>query len=147
MSVFGIGIDVVEVERIDAAIQRHGEAFLARLFTAAERAYCEQRKIPAPHYAARFAAKEAASKALGTGIGAHAGWLELEVVNDAAGSPKLRLSGAAAAFASDHAIAEIQISLTHTRHYAAANAIALTIRPGWSDGSQSARVGLLGQRM
>ena len=64
MKVFGIGIDVVEVARIAAAIERHGEPFLARIFTTAERAYCESRKHPAMHYAARFAAKEAVVKAL-----------------------------------------------------------------------------------
>lgn len=125
MKVFGIGIDVVEVERIASAIERHGEPFLSKIFSDAERAYCESRKHPAMHYAARFAAKEAVVKALGTGIGANAGLRDLEVVNDEAGAPKLRLSGAAEAFAKQHGITDIQISLTHARDYAAANAIAL----------------------
>jgi holo-[acyl-carrier protein] synthase len=125
MRVFGIGIDVVEVERIASAIQRHGEPFLARLFTAAEREYCALRKCPELHYAARFAAKEAVSKALGTGIGGHAGWLDLEIGHDSAGAPKLVLSGNAAVFAKARRITEIQISLSHARAYAAANAIAL----------------------
>jgi holo-[acyl-carrier protein] synthase len=125
MRIFGIGIDVVEVERIATAIERHGEPFLAKLFTPDERAYCESRKHPAMHYAARFAAKEAAVKALGTGIGANAGLHDLEVIHDEAGAPKLRLSGAAEAFAKQHGITGIQISLTHARDYAAANAIAL----------------------
>ncbi len=125
MRVFGIGLDVVEVERIASAIQRHGEPFLARVFTSAERAYCESHQHPALHYAARFAAKEAASKALGTGIGQHAGWLDLEIVHSPIGAPILKLHGAAAAFAAEHAVSEIQISLTHARHYAAANALAL----------------------
>lgn len=125
MRIHGIGIDVVEVERIATAIERHGEPFLAKLFTAAERAYCESRKSPAMHYAARFAAKEAAVKALGTGIGANAGLQDLEVVHDDKGAPKLRLSGAAEAFAKQHGITGIQISLTHASDYAAANAIAL----------------------
>ena len=68
MRIFGIGIDVVEVERIASAIERHGESFLAKLFTADERAYCEAQKKSALNYAARFAAKEAVSKALGTGL-------------------------------------------------------------------------------
>lgn len=125
MRVFGIGIDVVEVERIASAIERHGEPFLAKIFTPAERAYCESRKPSAMHYAARFAAKEAVSKALGTGIGADAGLHDLEVVHDEKGAPKIRLSGAAEAFARHHGITEIQISLTHASEYAAANAIAL----------------------
>ncbi|MCX6866515.1 MAG: holo-ACP synthase [Verrucomicrobia bacterium] len=125
MRVFGIGIDVVEVARIASAMQRHGTPFLTRLFTAGERDYCESRKTPALHYAARFAAKEAVSKALGTGIGGHAGWLDLEIVHNPAGTPQLCLRGAAASFANNHGITEIHISLTHARHYAAANAIAI----------------------
>ena len=124
MRVLGIGIDVVEVARIAAAITRHGEPFLARLFTAAERGYCEAQHNPAPCYAARFAAKEAVAKAFGTGIGGHAPWLDLEIVHDANGAPQLVLGASAAAFAKDHGITDIKISLTHTRHYAAANAIA-----------------------
>lgn len=125
MRVFGIGIDVVEVERIASAIQRHGEPFLAKIFTPAERTYCESRKIPAMHYAARFAAKEAVSKALGTGIGKNAGLHDLEIVHDPLGAPRIQLGGAAETFARENGITEIQISLTHAREYAAANAIAL----------------------
>jgi holo-[acyl-carrier protein] synthase len=126
MRVFGIGIDVVEVERIASAIERHGEPFLAKLFTSNERAYCELQNKPALHYAARFAAKEAVSKALGTGIGGQAGWLDLEITRDPSGAPKLVLQGAAADFAHHNGITEIQISLTHAREYAAANAIAIS---------------------
>jgi holo-[acyl-carrier protein] synthase len=125
MRVFGIGIDVVEVDRIATAIERHGVSFLAKIFTAGERAYCESRKNSAMHYAARFAAKEAVSKALGTGIGGNAGLHDMEVVHDSSGAPKLHLSGAAEVFAKLHGITEIQISLTHARDYAAANAIAI----------------------
>lgn len=125
MRIFGIGIDVVEVERIASAIERHGEPFVARLFTTAERAYCELQHKPALHYAARFAAKEAVSKALGTGIGGQAGWLDLEITRDPAGAPKLTLQGSAADFAKQNGITEIQISLSHAREYAAANAIAI----------------------
>ena len=125
MHIFGIGIDVVEVERIASAIQRHGEPFLAKLFTTAEREYCEARKNPAMHFAARFAAKEAVAKSLGTGIGGNAGLLDMEIVHDPSGAPKIHLSGAAEAYAKDHGITEIQISLTHAREYAAANAIAV----------------------
>ena len=126
MRVFGIGIDVVEVARIAAAIDRHGALFLARLFTAAEREYCDSQRIPALYYAARFAAKEAVAKALGTGIGSHASWLDLEIVHDPNGAPQLVLGTTAAAFAKAHRITDIKISLTHARHYAAANAIAIS---------------------
>lgn len=125
MHLFGIGIDVVEVARIAAAIERHGEPFLAKIFTPAERAYCETRKAPAMHYAARFAAKEAVSKALGTGIGKHAGLHDLEITHGPEGAPKLKLGGAAKVFAETSGITDIQISLTHAREYAAANAVAL----------------------
>ena len=125
MRIFGIGIDVVEVDRIATAIQRHGEPFLTKIFTPAERDYCESMKKPAQHYAARFAAKEAVVKALGTGIGANAGLHDMEITHDASGAPKLRLSGAADAFTKLHGITEIHISLTHARDYAAANAVAL----------------------
>jgi holo-[acyl-carrier protein] synthase len=125
MRIFGIGIDVVEVERIASAIERHGEPFLARLFTRTERDYCEAQKNPALHFAARFAAKEAVSKALGTGIGGDAGWLDFEITRDALGAPKIRLTGTAAGFSAQNRIRAIQISLSHAREYAAANAIAI----------------------
>jgi len=125
MKIFGIGIDVVEVERIASAIERHGESFLARLFTRAERDYCEAQKNPSLHFAARFAAKEAVSKALGTGIGGDAGWLDLEITRDVLGAPKLQLTGTAADFSKRNNIREIQISLSHARDYATANAIAI----------------------
>ncbi len=125
MRIFGIGIDVVEVERIASAIDRHGQPFLTKLFTSGELAYCRGQKNPALHYAARFAAKEAVSKALGTGIGGQAGWLDLEIIRDPSGAPKLSLSGNAADFAKANGITEIQISLTHAREYAAANAVAM----------------------
>lgn len=125
MRIFGIGIDVVEVDRIASAIERHGEPFLAKLFTPAEREYCESRKHSAMHYAARFAAKEAISKALRTGIGANAGLLDMEVIHHPSGAPAVRLSGAAERFSAENGITEVQISLTHARDYAAANAIAL----------------------
>ncbi len=128
MKIFGIGIDVVEVARIASAIERHGVPFLTKLFTPAERAYCAGQKNPALHYAARFAAKEAVSKALGTGIGSQAGWLDLEITRDPSGAPKLVLQGNAADFAQQNAITEIQISLTHAREYAAANAIAIAAK-------------------
>ncbi len=125
MRIFGIGIDVVEVDRIASAIERLGEPFLAKLFTPNERGYCEAQKNSSLHYAARFAAKEAVSKALGTGIGGQAGWLDMEITRDPSGAPKLVLQGNAADFAEQNGITEIQISLTHARDYAAANAIAI----------------------
>lgn len=125
MGVFGIGIDIVEVDRFATAIERHGDAFLNRIFTPAERAYCDAMKSPSLHYAARFAAKEAASKALGTGIGGNASFLDLEVVAADNGAPSLRCTGSAAEFLRRSGICEIKISLTHDRTHAAANAVAI----------------------
>lgn len=126
MSVFGIGIDVVEVARIAAAVEKHGDVYLDKIFTPAERAYCEQQHRPAEHFAARFAAKEAVAKALGTGIGKHAGLHDLEVGRDEGGAPKMILHGAAKDFAKSRGILQVFISLTHTGAYAAANAVAVT---------------------
>jgi holo-[acyl-carrier protein] synthase len=130
MRVFGIGIDVVEVARIASAMERHGDPFMARVFTPAEREYCQSHHSPALHYAARFAAKEAVAKALGTGIGSHA---DLEIVHAAGGAPQLLLTGAAKDFAAAHGITDIQISLSHAHDYAAANAIALAEGSGIVD--------------
>jgi holo-[acyl-carrier protein] synthase len=125
MIIHGIGIDVVEVGRIEDAIANLGEAFLNRLFTAKEREYCGKQKRPALHFAARFAAKEAVSKALGTGIGGQAGWLDMEVERAESGAPKMVFTGRAADFLAAEGIAEVQVSLSHAKEYAAANAVAV----------------------
>ena len=125
MMIYGIGIDVVEVDRIEAAIERQGEVFVDRLFTEREKDYCRKQKRPGMHYAARFAAKEAVSKALGTGIGGKAGWLEMEVIRGESGAPTIMFHGNAADFIAAEGIATVQVSLTHARDYAAANAVAI----------------------
>jgi len=125
MMIYGIGIDVVEVDRIEAAIERNGALFVDRLFTEAEQEYCRKQKRPGMHYAARFAAKEAVSKALGTGIGGHAGWLDMEVVRNESGAPTMLFTGNAADFLKAEGIAMVQVSLSHARDYAAANAVAI----------------------
>ena len=125
MSVFGIGIDVVEVKRIESSMAEFGERFAAKVFTAGEREYCEAQKRPGLHYAARFAAKEAVAKALGTGIGSELGWLDMEVRRRPSGEPELVLEGSGRAFAERHRIARVMISLSHAEHYAAANAVAV----------------------
>ena len=125
MKIYGIGIDVIEVERIEEALGEFGDRFLERIFTVEERAYCSRQKRPELHYAARWAAKEAVSKAFGTGIGAELAWTEVEVLRGVAGEPSLLLHGAGKEFAEREGIKEIKISLTHAKHYAAANAVAL----------------------
>ncbi len=123
--IYGIGIDVVEVDRIEAAMLRQGEDFVVRLFTEREREYCDKQVRPGLHYAARFAAKEAVSKALGTGIGASVGWLDMEVVRGEGGAPVMEFYGKAKDFLVGQGIAEVQVSLSHARDYAAANAVAI----------------------
>jgi holo-[acyl-carrier protein] synthase len=94
MTVVGIGLDATDIPRIERAIARYGDRFLHRIFTEAEIAYCSSRHRSGPHYAARFAAKEAAAKALGTGISYGVTWRDIEVVRGS-GPPKLRLHGRA----------------------------------------------------
>lgn len=120
------GIDLVECERVARSIESHGEAFLSRVFTAAERAYCDGHARSAQSYAARWAAKEAVSKALGCGIGAGASLLEIEVTRDAHGRPGVVLHGTAAATAAEMGVQDVRLSLTHTEHYAAAFAVVTT---------------------
>lgn len=95
MPVRGIGIDIVQVSRIAESLERFGDRMRRRLFTDAERAYCERHKDPLPHFAARFAAKEAATKALGTGMSGGVGWTQIEVIQPGGRQPTLTLSGTA----------------------------------------------------
>lgn len=124
MNIHGIGVDVVENARIRQSIERLGDAFLNRVFTPRERSYCDAMKFPAPHYAARFAAKEAIAKAFGTGIGKNLHWTDMEILRKESGEPYVVLGGNGKAYADRAGIVRILISLTHTDHYAAANAVA-----------------------
>ncbi|MBN1148699.1 MAG: holo-ACP synthase [Anaerolineales bacterium] len=116
MTQLATGIDLIEVKRIQEAIERHGDPFLKRIFSAAE--LVEAGGSPAS-LAARFAAKEATAKALGCGIGP-IGWQEVEVLRDAAGQPRLNLHGAAAQLAAERGLTSWSISLSHTREHAIA---------------------------
>jgi holo-[acyl-carrier protein] synthase len=111
-----VGIDVVEIERVRAALERHGARFAERCFTPKERDYCDAKPNPAQHYAGRFAAKEAVGKALGTGV--HFTWREIEIRGP--GKPRVVLSGATAGRARELAAEEIELSITHSRTLAAA---------------------------
>src|SRR5580693_7408283 len=91
----GLGIDICEVNRIREAIERHGEAFLKRVYTPSEIAYCKKHRVPYERFAARFAAKEAAMKALGTGWRRGVRWVDFEVVRESGGRPTIRLDGEA----------------------------------------------------
>jgi holo-[acyl-carrier protein] synthase len=120
MSVVGIGVDIVETARIDHSLERFGERFLHRVFTAGEIAYCQSMKFPARHFAARFAAKEAVSKAFGTGIGKSMGWKDIDVQRKESGEPFVRLDGGAKQLAGERNVTGVSISLSHTDHHAVA---------------------------
>lgn len=117
----GTGIDVVEIGRIAASIERYGERFLRRVFTAGEIAYCQRKKNCAESYAARFAAKEAAAKALGTGIQHGVTWTELEVRRAPGRRPTLHFSGRALEMATRLRVTHVSLSLTHSRTVAIAS--------------------------
>jgi len=121
MKLTGIGIDLVEVPRIREMLEKHGPRFKERTFTAAEIAYCDSCADPAMHFAARFAAKEAAAKALGTGLWSEGvQWTDIEVVREDSGRPRLVLHG----MALHHAAGAVcHVSLTHTRDLAMAQVI------------------------
>ena len=125
MNLIGIGIDVVEVSRIKSSLDEFGEKFLTKIFTEAEREYCQKQKTPEIHLAARFAAKEAIAKAFGTGIGKDVGWLDMEITRRASGEPEVKLSGTAANLAQEKQVCNVMVSLTHAKHYAAANAVIM----------------------
>jgi len=118
--IVGVGMDLVQVRRVDALLERKGERALARLFTAAEAARCRGGRSPRESFAARFAAKEAFFKALGTGWGRGGAWTEVEVVSAPSGAPAIRLHGAAAALARAAGVERVHLSLTHTDELAAA---------------------------
>jgi holo-[acyl-carrier protein] synthase len=119
------GVDITEVARIAEMIAAHGEAFWSRVFTPTERAYCERSVKRCPeHAAARFAAKEAALKCLGTGWRDGLAWTDIEVRNDPAGKPSLHVSGEAARLADSLGIRRWHVSLSHTSTHALASVIA-----------------------
>src|ERR1700722_2545963 len=124
--IIGSGIDLAEIGRIQQSIERYGSRFLNRIYTAAEQAYCLRKRKSAESFAARFAAKEAGAKALGTGISHGVNWLEIEVVREPGGRPALRFLGRAAAIASHLGVARSSLSLTHTAQIAMASVVLET---------------------
>jgi len=121
--IIGSGIDMVEIRRIQRSIDRYGRRFLDRVFTGAEQAYCQRKRNSAESFAARFAAKEAGAKALGTGISYGVSWLEIEVVREPSGRPSLQFHGRAAKIAAQMGFARAALSLTHTAELAAASVV------------------------
>jgi len=123
MKIIGIGMDIVETKRIAESIERFGDRFLGRVFLEGEIAYSKKMKFPHLHLAARFAAKEAISKAFGTGIGHEMGWKDLEIVREPNGAPRIQLHGRAESFAKELGVTEVHVSLSHTAEYGAANVV------------------------
>lgn len=121
--IVGTGVDIVETPRIEQALDRHGERFSKRIYTPREIAYCEQFKNKAERYAARFAAKEAAFKALGTGWRDGVRWLDVEVTHQPSGKPELQLSGRAQELAQQLRVTRTAVSISHSDHYVVAQVI------------------------
>lgn len=139
MALAGVGVDMLEISRMAAAMRRHPN-FLRRLFTDEERAYCEASVRPAEHYAARFAAREAVLKALGTGFSQGVGLKDVSVGRTEAGRPVCLLSGRAKEIADAQGVQEVALSLSFTHELAVANAVAMTeaVRPKLDEGPDPA---------
>lgn len=120
LHILGIGSDIIEIERIKRSIAKHGVTFLHKIFTEKEILYCQRHQFSARHFAARFAAKEAIAKALGTGIGKHLEWQDIEIVNNALGKPEVFLSEKAFDFFKKP---KILLTLSHCKSLATATAI------------------------
>jgi len=121
--IVGTGVDIVETSRIQRVFERHGERFARRLFTPDEIAYCEKFKNKAERYAARFAAKEATFKALGTGWREGVRWLDVEVTHQPSGKPELVLKGRAQELGQTLGVTHAAVSISHADHYARAQVI------------------------
>jgi len=121
--IVGMGLDIAEIDRIQAAITRHGRPFIERLFTPSEVSYCERHASPSERYAARFAVKEAAMKALGTGWRHGVRWRDIEVTREISGKPGVHLEGVARQFADRLGVKHISVSITHSGNWAMAQVI------------------------
>lgn len=118
--IYGIGIDLVKVKRIEEALERWGERFQNKVFTPGEVRYCSQKKSPSPNFAARFAAKEAFVKALGIGIRRGMHWKDVEVQRGSLGKPVLKINGRAVEICQKERIDGLFLSLTHDGEYSGA---------------------------
>jgi holo-[acyl-carrier protein] synthase len=125
VNIFGIGTDIVECLRIAQMIERHGELFITRVYTAHEIEYCQSRKQGTQHFAGRWAAKEAVLKAIGTGWRRGISWRDVEIRNLRAGTPNVVLYGGARDFMEQNGIGQVLITISHCRSHATAYAIAL----------------------
>jgi holo-[acyl-carrier protein] synthase len=125
MTIVAHGIDLVDCPRIEQMIQRHGERFVNRVFTAPEQAYAKANKNEMEKLAGRFAAKEAVLKLIGTGWRGKIAWTDIEVINNAAGQPEVTIRGEVERIAHELGIEHISVSITHTANFAIASAVAL----------------------
>jgi len=121
--IVGLGVDIAEIDRIEAALGRHGRAFVERICTSAEIEYCESHRNRAERYAGRFAAKEAAMKALGTGWRKGIRWVDIEVVRENSGRPTIQFHGIAKEFAERLGVKNVSLSITHSGNSAYAQVI------------------------
>ena len=121
--IYGIGVDLVEIDRMERAITRSGPRLVDRLYTADERAYCGAKRFPYPCFAARFACKEAFLKALGTGLRKHMRWRDVEVRRDPLGKPFLQLYGYLRERCADAGIRHVHLSLSHSAGHAIAQVV------------------------
>jgi holo-[acyl-carrier protein] synthase len=126
MGIIGLGVDITEIDRITATMDRFGERFLRRIFTDGEIAYCTRRREPAIHFAGRFASKEAAMKALGTGRSQHVLWRDVEVVRRPGGPPQLQFHGGAARRFAKIGGASSLLTITHSGNIAFAEVLLLS---------------------
>ncbi len=118
--IYGIGIDLVENDRIEKIIRKWGDRFLSRVFSLQEIAYCSRHVQAAIHYGARFAVKESFLKAIGTGLGRGVHLADIEVIHEESGKPVIKLYGQAQAYIVKAGIEKIHLSITHTKNYASA---------------------------
>jgi holo-[acyl-carrier protein] synthase len=125
MTVLGVGVDLAQIPRVRRLLERWQDRFLRRVFTDAEIAYCQRRRDPVQHFAARFAAKEATLKALGTGLSMGIHWREMEVRRDPGQAPTMTLSGRSLDVARRRGGSRVLLSLTHDGDYALAQALLL----------------------
>jgi len=125
MGIIAHGIDLVDFPRIEDMVERHGERFLDRVFTASEQQYANSNKNGIEKLAGRFAAKEAVMKLVGTGWRGKIAWTDIEVVNTETGQPQVKLSGEVKKIADKLGITQISVSITHTANFAIASAVAL----------------------
>lgn len=121
----GLGTDIIEVIRVGEMLDKHGEAFLDRVYTTGEVSYCQARKAYLQHYAGRWAAKEAVMKAIGTGWSKGVGFKDIEVESMESGQPRLVLHNEAREVADKVGVGEILITISHCRAYATATAVAM----------------------